>query len=85
MFIFIPIDIRDLSDWYRVKVTDVTTFGGSGLYDRYKSLFNVLAALYPEYLNSCKPNYTHDTNGILQNLGNTLPMPFVLLLGTGII
>ncbi len=43
-------DIKDIKDWYRVKVTELKQVGGGALFSRYGSLPLLLGAVYPEYL-----------------------------------
>ncbi len=43
-------EIKALSDWYTVNVSEFTKLGGSPLFHSYGSLYKLLSSIYPEYL-----------------------------------
>ncbi len=47
------LNIQSHSDWYNVTVSELHQHGGGGLYDKYKTLFNLFSTAYPEYRLQC--------------------------------
>ncbi len=44
------LNIRSPHEWYRVSLSEIRQYGGSGLYAKYKTLFHMFSTIYPEYL-----------------------------------
>ncbi len=58
------LNIRSPRDWYRVSVSTLRQHGGSRLYDKYGTLFNMFSSIYPEYLMTYILYYNADSTGL---------------------
>ena len=48
-WLFVKLDLKNMNDWYSVTVNQIRNNNGASLIDKYKSVYDLLKNIYPDY------------------------------------